>query len=160
MGMMLASENRGQSITGNQRAQNFDVNFEPSSADYRIDRQNSIQNNSRIHYLNDGGNAIQGLSALNPLTAIDGVRNPNDSEGRASNIRVDSRQSLSATVNINDEAKENNQAPPSVVLRQTWLAARNSKPPLFRHQMMLRTSEPDYSASQNNSLSPPNGTGL
>ena len=70
-----------------------------------IDRQNSIQNHSRIHYLNDGGNAIQGLSALNPLTAIDGVRNQNDSVGRASHIREDTQRSLSATVNLNDEAK-------------------------------------------------------
>ena len=132
MGMMLASENRGQSITGIQRAPTFDVTYEPSSADYRIDRQNSIQNNSRIHYLNDGSNAIQGLSALNPLTAIDGVRNPNDSEGRASNIREDTRQSLSAAVNLHDEAKEPNQVP-TTVLRQTWLASRNTKPPLFRH---------------------------
>ena len=93
MGMMLASENQtqSQSISGIQRAPTFDVGYEPSSADYRIDRQNSIQNNSRIHYLNDGGNAIQGLSGMNPLTAIDGVRNPNDSLGRASHIREDTR---------------------------------------------------------------------
>ena len=60
MGMMLASENQtqSQSISGIQRAPTFDVGHEPSSLDYRIDRQNSIQNNSRIHYLNDGGNAI------------------------------------------------------------------------------------------------------
>ena len=96
---------------------------------------------------------------MNPLTAIDGVRNPNDSLGRASHIREDNRQSLSAAVNLNDEAKEQNQ-PPSAVRHQTWVASRNAKPPLFRHQMMLRTSEPDYSASQDNSLSPPNGAAL
>ena len=39
------------------------------------------------------------------------------------------------------------------VLRNSWIQSRNSKPPLFRHQqMMLRASEPNYSASQNNSL--------
>jgi len=32
-------------------------------------------------------------------------------------------------------------------LRESWLQTKNAKPPLFRHQMLLRASEPNYSAS-------------
>ena len=65
------------------------------------------------------------LSTLNPLTVNDGTRNAIDSTERRSGLM------LSAMPAIN-----------------------NAKPPLFRHQMMLRASEPYYlSPQQQNSLS-------
>lgn len=62
------------------------------------------------------------------------------------------RQSLSAAVaNHAEEVRQQNSNENHI---QQWLHNnRSSKPPLFRHQMMMNASEPDFSASQNNSLS-------
>ena len=75
--------------------------------DYTVDRKNSLPN-SRDHFNNDNrhGNAIQGLSALNPLCGIDGARNPNDSENRGRNME-ENRMSLSGAVNHTKEPNSN-----------------------------------------------------
>ena len=71
---------------------------------------------------------------------MDGARNPNDSEHR-DGMLIENRPSLSGAM---DRAKE----PATTNFHnKNWLQNRNAKPPLFRHQMMLRASEPDYSAS-------------
>jgi len=70
---------------------------------------------------------MQPNNVLQGLSALNPICN--DSDGRD---LIERRPSLSAAVGREE-------------------SRLNAKPPLFRHQM-LRVSEPDYSASQNNSL--------